>query len=128
MNWSIKDNNRFNYKAQLSESLEVYENNTCQEVDKIYFLKTSKTGSTSVANILMRFGLRRPGTNFLLNENANGGFFFENGYMPFNAETCFLGRNLQPRPLFDISYVHMRYNRTAVNLLMQPNHKAGKKY
>ena len=67
---------------------------TCKEVDKIYFLKTSKTGSTSVANLLMRFGLRRPGTTFLLGETPNGGLFFENKYMPFNAESCYLGQEM----------------------------------
>ena len=95
----------------------------CKEIDKIYFLKTSKTGSTSIANLLIRFGLRRPGTTFLLGQTGNGGLFFENQYMPFNAESCYLGQTLNPRPVFDISYVHMRYNRTAINLLMHPDHK-----
>ena len=58
---------------------------SCKEVDKVYFLKTSKTGSTSVANILTRFGLHRPGTNFLMGEVSNGGFFFKNGFMPFTG-------------------------------------------
>ena len=70
------------------------ENQKCKEVDKIYFLKTSKTGSTSVANLLMRFGLRRPGTTFLLGQTGNGGLYFENQYMPFNAESCYLGQEL----------------------------------
>ena len=39
------------------------------------------------------------------------------------AETCYLGRNLPDQPKFDISYVHMRYNRTAVNEVMHPDHK-----
>ena len=69
----------------LAELLADYESKTCKEVDKIYFLKTSKTGSTSVANILTRFGLRRPGTNFLMGEVSNGGFFFKNGFMPFTG-------------------------------------------
>ena len=107
----------------LEESIKAYEDGTCKESNKIYFLKTSKTGSTSVANLLMRFGLRRPGTTFLMGETANGGFFFENQYMPFNAETCYLGRNIEPRPVYDISYVHMRYNKTAINHLMHPDHK-----
>ena len=118
--WSSKSDEKF---QSLETKLATFENGTCQESDKIYFLKTSKTGSTSVANLLMRFGLRRPGTNFLMGQNQNGGFFFENQYLPFTAETCFLGNNLEPRPVFDISYVHMRYNRTAVNLLMHPDHK-----
>jgi hypothetical protein len=36
-------------------------------------LKTSKTGSTTFANILMRFGFARQGTNFLMGESENGG-------------------------------------------------------
>ena len=100
---------------------------------KIHVLYCPKTAS-------QRFGFKRPGTNFLLGESANegfwirkkikytcnchfmspkylpkyvkirgksGGLFFENGYMPFTAETCFLGRDLPTRPLMDLSYVHM---------------------
>ena len=107
----------------LAEKARLFDEGKCQINDKIYFLKTSKTGSTSVANILMRFGLRRPGTTFLVGETANGGFFFNNQYMPFNAETCYLGKNVNPRPVFDISYVHMRYNKTAIDYLMHPDHK-----
>jgi len=107
----------------LKKTLGLYEEKKCKSQDKIYFLKTSKTGSTSLANILTRYGLRRNGTTFLMGESSNGGFFFANAYMPFNAETCFLGSNLPKRPLFDISYVHMRYNKTAINMLMHPDHK-----
>ena len=45
-------------KLSLKEVANNYENGKCSEQDKVYFLKTSKTGSTSVANILTRFGLR----------------------------------------------------------------------
>ena len=72
--------------VSLDQVLASYEKGECSEVDKIYFLKTSKTGSTSVANILTRFGLRRPGTNFLMGEVSNGGFFFKNGFMPFTGQ------------------------------------------
>ena len=53
----------------------------------------------------------------------NGGLFFENGFMPFNLETCYLGANVPEQKKFDISLVHMRYNKTAVDQLMHPNHK-----
>ena len=46
--------------------------------------------------------------------------FFANAYMPFTAETCFLGRDIKNRPKFDISFVHMRYNKTAIDEVMQP--------
>ena len=43
---------------QLKKQMGDYESDKCKIQDKIYFLKTSKTGSTSVANILTRFGIR----------------------------------------------------------------------
>ena len=46
-------------KTSLTEKRDTFINGTCSIRDKIFFLKTSKTGSTSVANILMRFGLKR---------------------------------------------------------------------
>ena len=61
-----------------------------------------------MANILMRFGFSRPGTNFLIGESNNGALFFSNGYLPFNENVCFLGRDIQNRPNFDLSYIHMR--------------------
>lgn len=107
----------------LKESIGLYEKMECTRQEHVYFLKTSKTGSTTLANILIRLGLRVPGTNFLLGESSNGGLFFTNAYMPFSAETCFMGQNLENRPKFDISYVHMRYNKTAVDIVMQPDTK-----
>ena len=43
---------------QLKKQMGDYELEQCEIQDKIYFLKTSKTGSTSIANILTRFGIR----------------------------------------------------------------------
>ena len=43
---------------QLKKQMGDYELEKCKIQDKIYFLKTSKTGSTSIANILTRFGIR----------------------------------------------------------------------
>lgn len=106
---------------RLSKRIGIYGKDQCQKQEKIYFLKTSKTGSTTMANILMRFGFARPGTNFLMGESNNGAMFFLNGYMPFNEDVCFLGRDIPDRPRFDISYVHMKYNRTAIDRLMQLN-------
>ena len=60
---------------------------------------------------------------FTFSESSNGGMFFANAYMPFNAETCFFGSSIKNRPLFDISYVHMRYNKTAVEMVMKPDTK-----
>jgi hypothetical protein len=49
----------------LRKSIGIFEEKTCSPEDHIYFLKTSKTGSTTIANILIRYGLKTPGTNFL---------------------------------------------------------------
>ena len=85
---AVKEDNSIQKQKDLAELLAEYESKTCRKVDKIYFLKTSKTGSTTVANILTRFGLRRPGTNFLMGETSNGGFFFKNGFLPFSGQGC----------------------------------------
>ena len=92
----------------LKDRVGTYGVDKCERKEKIYFLKTSKTGSTTMANILMRFGFARPATNFLMGEAPNGGMFFLNGYMPFSENVCYLGRDIPQRPKFDISYVHMR--------------------
>ena len=62
---------------RLREYAALYGEGKCEKHEKIYFLKTSKTGSTTIANILMRFGYARPGTNFLLGEAANGHGFLK---------------------------------------------------
>ena len=113
-----------NDKVDQVEYLGEYGIDKCERVEKVYFLKTSKTGSTTVANILMRFGFRRKNSNFLLGELNNGALFFLNGYMPFSLEACWLGRNIKPnKPIFDFSYAHMRYNKTAVDAIMHPKTK-----
>lgn len=95
-------------KIPLVDRVGEFKDGFCEKKEKIYFLKTSKTGSTTMANILIRFGFQRPGTNFLLGESPNGAMFFLNGYMPFNENLCYMGRDIANRPKFDISYVHMR--------------------
>ena len=61
-------------KIPLNKRIGQYGRDSCEKVEKVYFLKTSKTGSTTMANILMRFGYRREGTNFLMGEECV--FFF----------------------------------------------------
>jgi hypothetical protein len=56
-----------------------------------------------------------------MGECGNGAMFFANGELPFNLDVCFVGRDFKERPKFDISFVHMKYNQTAVNELMQPD-------
>ena len=80
----------------------------CKKQESVYFLKTFKMGSTTIANILSRFGYSR-NKSFLLGETSNGGLFFKNLYLPFTAETCFLGRDIPNRPKIDISACHMSF-------------------
>ena len=56
-----------------------------------------------------------------MGECGNGAMFFANGELPFNLDVCFVGRDFKQRPKFDLSFVHMKYNRTAVDELMQPD-------
>ena len=74
---------------------------SCRKTESVFFLKTSKTGSTTLANILVRFGYARNKT-FLLGEQSNGALWFINSYLPFNEEVCFLGRDIPNRPRIDI--------------------------
>jgi hypothetical protein len=60
-------------KLPLEEQIGEFGKDTCEKKTSIYFLKTSKTGGTTFANILMRFGFAREGTNFLMGECENGG-------------------------------------------------------
>ena len=86
VSWGLSNRQKDHKKLFIHPS-----NGTCEKHDKIYFLKTSKTGGTTISNILMRFGFLRE-KNYLMGESiASGGMFFENGYMPFTEETCYLG-------------------------------------
>ena len=60
-------------KLPLEEQIGEFGKDTCEKKTSIYFLKTSKTGGTTIANILMRFGFAREETNFLMGESGNGG-------------------------------------------------------
>ena len=58
-----------------------------------------------------------------MGEFGNGGLFFLNGYLPFNEKFCHLGRDIPKSPPFDISFVHLRYNKEAIERVMKPNAK-----
>lgn len=65
-------------KLPFEQQIGEFGKDTCEKKTSIYFLKTSKTGGTTFANILMRFGFAREGTNYLMGESNNGamvGFF-----------------------------------------------------
>ena len=62
---------------------------------QVFFLKTSKTGSTTVAGIISRFAYAHPDLNVLLPVKNTETFFFDNE-RPFNLEeTCYLGLRLK---------------------------------
>ena len=59
------------------------QNETCEPVKNIFFLKSSKTGGTTVMSILQRYGMRND-LDFLMGEN-HGGMYHNN--RPFNLGT-----------------------------------------
>lgn len=59
----------------------------------------------------------------LFGEFGNGGLFFLNGYLPFHDGFCYLGKHIENRPGFDMSFVHLRYNKEAIEKVMKPNTK-----
>ena len=71
------------HSSQKSETLRnldflrEFKDGKCRRKEKIYFLKTSKTGSSTFANILVRFGFKRPGTNYLFGESSDGAMFLD---------------------------------------------------
>ena len=89
---------------------------------KVFFLKTSKTGSTTIANIMTRFAFKH-NLSALLGEQPNSALFFRTDYLPFSSDDCYLGRDVQPSPKFDISFVHLRYNREAIEKVLKPDMK-----
>merc|ERR1719238_1862725 len=86
------------------------------EPKNIFFLKTSKTGSTTMMSVFQRYGLKH-GMNFLLGEN-NGGM--ARNERPLNLENdCWIGKNTRNvQQKFNISTNHIHYNRSAVDALM----------
>ena len=54
------------------------EANSCRKHDSFFFLKTSKTGSTTISNMFFKFGFKYDKT-FLVGEQTNGAIFWENG-------------------------------------------------
>ena len=137
-------------------SVEISETNTdmaglsCKPTKRVFFLKTSKTGSTTVANIMARFAFKhnldallgfgfynhktrldsefeQSFTGFdeilFLGEQPNGALFFTGDYLPFSPQNCYLGRDIKPKLSFDMSFVHLRYKREMTETLIKPGHK-----
>ena len=123
---------------------------SCKPIKRVFFLKTSKTGSTTVANIMARFAFKHnldallgfgfyndksaSTQNFdkfftefdeilFLGEQPNGALFFTGDYLPFSPQNCYLGRDIKPKLTFDMSFVHLRYKREMTETLIKPGHK-----
>lgn len=87
----------------------------CHRVENIFFLKSSKTGSTTMMSIMQRIGLSYD-MNFLMGEN-HGGMAVNN--RPFNLEKdCWIGKNDQSIK-FSMSTNHLHYNKSAVDAVMK---------
>ena len=71
---------------------------------------------------MTRFALKH-NLSALLGEQPNSALFFRKNYLPFDETDCYLGSNVVPAPLFDMSFVHLRYDRQAIDAVLKPNAK-----
>ena len=71
---------------------------------------------------MARFALKH-NLSALLGEQPNSALFFRKDYLPFDETDCYLGSNVMPVPLFDMSFVHLRYDRRALEAVLKPNAK-----
>lgn len=60
----------------------------------------------------------------LFGEDSSGNLLFTNRTRPFNANDCFLGRDLPVSQKFDTSFVHLRYDKDEVRKVMKPGFSA----
>ncbi|XP_072026344.1 galactosylceramide sulfotransferase-like [Amphiura filiformis] len=102
----------------------------CVPSEQVVFIKTHKTGSTTLQTIIHRFGFFR-NSSFVFNKNSsqNGHFYF----LPVNAEESPQTFFLPPINVSDGDYgkytnydmltIHVRYNRTAMDKFMKTSTK-----
>ncbi|XP_072456042.1 galactosylceramide sulfotransferase-like isoform X1 [Notamacropus eugenii] len=86
---------------------------SCRPKTDIVFMKTHKTASSTLLNILLRFG-----------QKHNLKFAFPSGYNDFNYPAFFkrsLVHNYQPGECFNIICNHMRFSYSEVHSLVPPN-------
>ncbi|XP_074632626.1 galactose-3-O-sulfotransferase 2-like isoform X3 [Acropora palmata] len=86
--------------------------NMCQPIDNVLFLKTHKTGGSSIANILFRFAKSRHLTVALPKKQI---FSF---FWPWSFQLSFVDNLGEKRP--NLLSSHARYNQTTMQALM-PN-------
>ena len=103
----------------------------CNPNQQIVFIKTHKTGSTTIQTIVNRYGFFH-NLSFVFNKNSSGnGHFY---FLPISAEESPQKYFLPPLNVRDGDYnkytdydmlaIHVRYNRTALDRIM----KKGTKY
>ncbi|XP_020602807.1 galactosylceramide sulfotransferase-like [Orbicella faveolata] len=88
---------------------------TCHSVENVLFLKTHKTGGSSIANILLRFAKTRDLTVALPRKQI---FSF---YWPWSFQVNFVGNLPGNKP--NILCSHARYNQTTMRLIMPSDTK-----
>jgi len=92
----------------------------CKIQKDIFFLKSSKTGSTTMMSIFQRFGLKY-NSRFLMGENRGG---MAVNSRPVNLESdCWLGKNIEGLK-FDLSCNHLHWNKTMIDALMVEGYKS----
>lgn len=101
----------------------------CAPVAQVVYIKTHKTGSTTLQTIINRYGYYR-NLSFVFNKRSS-----VNGHLVYLPITLYSPRLyfLPPHGVrpgdyakyknYDMVAVHVRYNRTAMNSFMKPNSK-----
>ena len=113
-------NNDTPIKPFVIKNNQIDEQQTCEPVQRIVFLKTHKTGSETIAGILRRYALLN-GLSALLstaNINIHGGHLYskdgQNKYDPVNEGIKMLGYGL-PGAHFELIANHMTWNKSFVD-------------
>ncbi|KAJ8029777.1 Galactosylceramide sulfotransferase [Holothuria leucospilota] len=95
-------------------------------VTNIVYIRTHKTGSTTLCNIINRYGYLR-NLSFMLDENfRNGRNFYMNISLAFQRNTLLrpLRTSVQDgstRPLYNMTTLHTQYDRNVIAKFMVPN-------
>ncbi|KAJ8029773.1 Galactosylceramide sulfotransferase [Holothuria leucospilota] len=95
-------------------------------VTNIVYIRTHKTGSTTLCNIINRYGYQR-NLSFMMDENLrNGRNFYMNISLAFQRKTLLrpLRTSAQDegsRPLYNMTTLHTQYDRNVIDKFMVPN-------
>ncbi|XP_077868910.1 galactosylceramide sulfotransferase-like [Saccoglossus kowalevskii] len=125
MNCNFTDSNlNFSYLSRDNE----LQRNACQRQDNVCFIKTRKTGSTTLSSILNTYGLHRNLSFALLKTNYHSGHLNTIRVTDKSPKIHFLPP-LRVKPgdwtnyKYNMMTVHVRFNRTAFESFMQPGTK-----